>query len=533
MNIIIQKSLSVFSALMMTAYPLSVNASDSFTSEMSFSNDNRVQNTEEIQYLGDLNSDGTLDIKDLIIISEYLNGSSADSASLSDTADINSDSVINICDCILIKSMILHETEWIYADSSNSSGTDSRSDFINACTDELNNSLKSHGKGAMCIIAIDFPDCKFKQDYSTEDFENAAFGECNDQSPSYPFESIAAYYRRASKEAFDLVGKAYRYSSSESVKRYKSTTNVWYGTDKIIHETIKALDPVIDFSDFDLNKDGYIDSMLFVLPAASGKDDWWPVSNSYKFEKFGADNVFVGNYTTGNIEPDDISNFASLYSHELGHQLGLPDYYLYTDDEDYEGFHGSAGTELMDTDAKSDLCSFSKLMLGWFREDQVLYFDRSKGKMTFELNSAQTDEGNCIIIPAFNNKNNCLTGEYFIVEYNTDRYNNSVVGNLKSQDIESGVRVFHINAPISDNHIWKYFKYSVGSKEIGNDYTRFRLIRLVNDYNAPFKKGRTISYSTRGFAFYDYSGYETIDPEVFITIDDFRNNKYIVTISEY
>ncbi len=515
--------LSVFTSLLISSASLPAYAANE---PWQFNSDTASKtNASGISYLGDLDKDGSINISDLVIFTEYFTGSEIIPDEILESSDLNNDSSVNIVDMIILKSMILHETDWIKTGSGNNS------EFIKPVINEIGTSLKSQGNAKMCIIAIDFPDCKFKQNYTAEDFEKAAFDECDESSDAYPFESISAYYTRASKGAFHLDGKAIFYHASKPVSNYRNATDNWKGTDKIIQESMKNLDSTVDFSEFDLNNDHYIDSMIFVLPYASGDDDWWPVSNTYRFNNFGVDNVIVGNYSTGNVEPDNICDFARTYSHELGHQLGLPDYYLYTDDDDYEGFHGSGGTELMDVDTKSDLCSFSKLMLGWFREDQVLYFDRSKKKMTFELNSAQTDEGNCIIIPAPNNTNNSLTGEYFIVEYNSDKFNNSAVDTLWWQDIKSGVRIFHINAPIADNHYWKYFKYSVGSEDIGKDYSRFRLIRLVNDYKDPFRKGSFINFNTPGFALYDSNGYETADPRVSISIDDHPSNKYIVTVT--
>ncbi len=509
-------------ALMMASSSFTVNAATVFPEWF-------YRTSRNSSYLGDLNDNGTVDSSDIRIMSEFFSGNDDNYDLISEKADLNFDSTVNIADYIIMKSMILRETEWISENQGPSD--DVISDFIHPEIEEIGTSLKSQGNAAMCIIAVDFPDCKFRHDYSTEDFEKAAFGECNEQSNSFPFESISAFYNRASKGVFNLDGKAYIYHSSKSVTNYRNATDDWKGTDKIIRETLTNLDSTVDFSDFDLNNDHYIDSMLFILPYESGDADWWPVSNTYRFSKFGVDNVLVGNYSTGNVEPDNVCDFARTYSHELGHQLGLPDYYLYTDDDDYEGFHGSGGTELMDVDTKSDLCSFSKLMLGWFRKDQILYFDRNRKQMTFELTSAQTPEGNCLIIPAASNTGNSLTGEYFVVEYNSDKINNSAVDTLWWQDIKSGIRIFHINAPIADNHYWKYFKYSVGSEEIGNDYSKFRLIRLVNDYKDPFRKGSFISYNTPGFALYDQNGYETVDPHVSITIDDHPSGKYILTVT--
>ena len=77
----------------------------------------------------------------------------------------------------------------------------------------------------------------------------------------------------------------------------------------------------------------------------------------------------------------------------------------------------------MDMDASTDFGCFSKLMLGWYRQNQILSYDTIKGgEQTFTLTNAQKDEGNCLILP-YGDLN--YNSEYLILEYMTNERNNS------------------------------------------------------------------------------------------------------------
>jgi M6 family metalloprotease-like protein len=90
-------------------------------------------------------------------------------------------------------------------------------------------------------------------------------------------------------------------------------------------------------------------------------DDFWYGCQAtwYLYEDYQLDGVKVDDYIINDAQPyaDNISEYNSVLVHEIGHSMGLPDYYKYNSD-DWEGLKGEAGYERMD-DAIGDFCSFS------------------------------------------------------------------------------------------------------------------------------------------------------------------------------
>ena len=247
--------------------------------------------------------------------------------------------------------------------------------------------------------------------------------------------------------------------------------------------------------------------------------------------------VIVGN---AQIEPStDHKNFVSSYLHEMGHCMGLPDYYLYSgySDNNPFGLNGSAGYELMD-DAICDFGALSKLMLGWYTSDQIQVYDSSAGTQTFTLNNAQKGESNCVIIP-----NGSLAdkyrSEFFIIEFATlDGNNGQVSSYWWKQPAAEGVRVYHAEATNNGNRWYNYWKYASGEDEATNTNAGRRFIRLVGESSDHsdntdnfYRTGSVISSSTSGFQWYDSNGGQTVDPGVKITVGERSGDSYTITIS--
>ncbi len=473
-----------------------------------------------VGYLGDINHDMTLTSEDAEILQAYLVGK----AILEDEveilrADLNSDGVVDVYDAILLRRCIAGECEWkgIYEEYDTPDYN-----FIKAPIAEIDSSLPSQGDASLVIFYIDFPDCTYKNKLSTEKIQEIAFGDADEASKNYPFESMHAFYERSSKGAMNLKGQVFSYTAEKSISYYNENKVA------IAKECYEAFKDSVDFSKFDSDGDGEIDATVFTVPESANEDYWWPCSGGFGDSKYVVDGVKVGHIITGNAEPTSVQNFNSTYLHEMGHCMGLPDYYLYYSN-DFEGMHGSAGTELMDTDAFSDFCSFSKLMLGWYRENQVSVYDKANGTQSFTLSSAQTDDGNCVIVPYGDFDGNYFS-EYFIIEYSTAQGNNFGVKSMWWQTIESGIRIHHVNAELYKGW-FNHFKYQNGSEFTNGDDNGIRLIRLVNDGGGTFKTDDVVNNNTSGFGWYDANENESIDPSVTITIGDVVDGKYTVTIS--
>ncbi|MBQ4465805.1 MAG: hypothetical protein II916_07575, partial [Oscillospiraceae bacterium] len=386
-------------------------------------------------------------------------------------------------------------------------------DFIDAPIYDLYGSMPSQGKANLVVFYVDFPDCPYTYEPSIEELTNYCFGtEDNTADPNYPFNTMHCFYNRSSKGALDLTGTVIRYTTQNEKSYYE---NDEYKI-KLVEEIYKNLKSQYNFENYDADNDGYIDATLISVPKAAGDENWWPCAGQFA-ESLRADGKYVGHLIYGNAEvksATDHVDFCSSYLHEMGHCMGLPDYYLYYS-EDIIGMHGSAGSELMDADAYSDLGAFSKLMLGWYGENQVQVFDQNAGgTQTFSLANAQSDAGNCLILPCGTLDNNYFS-EYMIIEYITEDGNNSRI----NQDywwvfsVKPGIRIYHIYADVTVTRWYSYFTYENGSEESGGDDDGIRLIRLANDAEggSVFTTGDVIDGSISGFHWYDANQGETVD----------------------
>lgn len=462
-------------------------------------------------YLGDNDNDMNISASDLKIMISYMFGKNI-SSDISKT-DLNNDDYTNIADLVLLKSCVIGQSEWkgIYEEQDDV--------FLDQITREIEASLPSHGKVDIPVFCVDFQDCRFSEELSCETLEKNIFGPQNEQSSYYPFESISAFFGRTSKGSLELSGKVYKYTAKYPISYYSEDI---FKTD-LTTECISALDDIIDFNDYDSNHDGCVDGLIFTVPESADDEYWWPNAGYFGDSYFQADGLTMGHDIIGNECPSSISKFNSAYSHELGHCFGLPDYYLYNS-YDSEGLHGPAGTEMMDTDACYDFSAVSKLMLGWYKEDQTEFFDFSEHSVSYTLYNAQSDHGNCIIIPRKAPWN--PVSEFLIIEYQTETANNHGVDYVWWQDFSEGVRIYHANTDISYNGWWYYFTYEESKPEGG---TRF--IRLVNDGKPAFIQGAMIDNSVNGFGWYDSQGKESVDPGISLNINSIDADKCSLTIT--
>ncbi|MCI6560419.1 MAG: dockerin type I domain-containing protein [Ruminococcus sp.] len=496
-------------------------AGDKITVNFSFYSDSRTivhidtltleDNVRDDIIRGDVNADRQFNVADLVMMQNYL----IRKGTLTDwnAGDLSEDKTVDIYDMILMRQLLMSGTS-----------TDEPADtssFISSSIAKHGASLPTQGDAKLVVFYVDFPDCRYSEEIDVNALNNITFGAADENNSCYPFESISAFYSRASKGSMNFDGQVFRYTTKENQSSY-DTDKV-----KIAEECYEAFKDQVDFSQFDGNGDGKIDATLFTVPTAAGDDNWWPCAGAFGDSDYRVDGKAVGHIITGNAQVNsltDYTNYTSSYAHELGHCTGMPDFYLYSGG-DAEGMHGTAGFELMDTDAASDFSCFSKLMTGWFRQNQVQVFDSSKGTQTFKLTNSVTDSGNCLIIP-YGSLADDYFSEYFILEYA------GAGGNNKFHCNNGGVRVYHIDA--TTQYDWNtYFRYASGSQFTNNDSGR-RLIRIIDDTNTDnfYRTGSVIDSSISGFHWYDSNDQQTVKPGIKITVDSFENDTYTVTVSQ-
>ncbi|MCR4646426.1 MAG: hypothetical protein K5695_13635 [Oscillospiraceae bacterium] len=474
---------------------------------------------------GDVDSNGVFELRDIILTQKWLLGVQNVTLANWKAGDVYEDNILDVYDLAMLKRMLLSGSQQEEAPKLDAPAvTDS---FITANIAKHGASLPSQGDARLVVFYVDFPDCQYDNAPSQSELQQITFGAENPNSACYPFESIPAFYSRASKGSMHFDGQVFRYTTKENRSNYDKNKV------KLAEECYEAFKDQVDFSQFDGNRDGKIDATLFTVPTKAGENDWWPCAGAFGDENYRVDGVAVGHIITGNAQvesTDNYVNYISSYCHELGHCTGLPDYYLYNRN-DSEGMHGSAGIELMDTDAGSDFGAFSKLIEGWYTGNQVQVYDTSKGKQTFTLHNAQTAQGNCVLIPNGTLSDDYFS-EYFILEYATIDGNNSGVGRNIAWWVTpgEGIRVYHVDATME--YGWNtFFRYASGTEFTNGDEGR-RLIRIIDDTSTDnfYHTGDVINSSISGFHWYDANGGQTVDPGLTITVGKLENGSYTVTI---
>ena len=469
---------------------------------------------EDTGYLaGDVNNNSVLDISDVVLFQNWLLGRSNEGYIY--RADLVHDAVLDIYDLVKLRKMLAGSlpTEWIERESEKPQG-----EYLPSVVAPFSSSTPSKGDVKMLCIYVDFADAKYLDTaYTNEQLEQELFGQGREQAP---YESVTAWYERASYGNLHISGDVYRYTCSGNMADYSYGQ---YEYETMAKEVLAGLDGQIDFSDYDGDGDGYIDCISFTVPLDNASDAmkqyWYGCTGTwYKNPGFTVDGTKVGSYIIMDVMPNksDMRYLKQTLIHEMGHSIGLPDYYKY-DSSDYEGLHGEAGYERMD-DSIGDFCSFSKLMYGWLREDEVQSYSGS-GTQTFEISDASS-VGSCLVLPITGEPGD-YTSEYFLVEYITRTGNNADI-----YSYDEGVRVFHVQAELG----YDGFKYNNFSDYYMGD-EKIRVLRLVNDNNGFYHTGDSISYGTSNFAAYDSNGDQTINTGYTINIGEISGGKCSITVS--
>ena len=290
----------------------------------------------------------------------------------------------------------------------------------------------------------------------------------NGTSQATGWESVSSYYEKSSYGKLDI--------NFVVLDKYTTTQNRTYyegfddgdGDQYAIKEALLALDPTIDFRKYDSNLDGTIDSIIFIFSVEYDYDvdPWWAwvyaakhgeatglVLDTKSFEYYmWASYYFIEDDLPGSNPTVN----AETYIHELGHLMGLIDYYSYTHDSSPVG-----GFDMMDYNA-GDHGPASKLLLGWL---QPMIAEEGTYEVTLESYTLDTDGiSSAIIIPyASNNFDDGDTfDEYIIIMYYTP--GGLYDGHMATDFIleEPGLVVFHVDARLYEptGLFESYFMYN-------------------------------------------------------------------------
>ena len=389
---------------------------------------------------------------------------------------------------------------------------------------EIHATMPSVGTVRSLTVFVEFPNRTFENACSKEVLQEEIYGEGKNGLSPFPYESLSAWYARASYGNLTIEGDVYFYTCKEPIENYLGENH-----EKILMEALQGLDGEIDYAPYDSDGNGTLDQLTFAIPVLGDpalSAFWYSATFSwYEHAAFRVDGVGIDQYVGLDIPPtqNDLSYFKSSLAHEIGHCMGLPDFYKY-ESEDWEGFHGDAGYACLD-DAIGDFCGFSKLLFGWFREGEAQIYE-GEGEQQFTLYSL-SERASCVILPIESNFG--YFSEYFLAEFITPTQNNSILNGFAVKP--QGVRIFHIQAETA-TMAW-------GTKELKyNNYSRFyegddkiRVIRLVNDGNGFYQEGDVCTFGAENFAAYDLHGDQTIDTGYTVKIGKTSGKSQQITVT--
>lgn len=488
-----------------------------------------------IGYYGDVNRDlvvDATDVRELQTALMYENGPLT--AEGVEYADLDGNNLLDAHDLTLLKRILLEKKDPLplYQEIE----VPDEKPLIPAPVRAVKPTLGSVGDQKILMVSVEFPDCKNERDYSTEEIYDLAFGPENAQSDSYPLESITAFYERSSYGRLHLTGDVYKYTARFALNTYSEAS------DMLVDEIMKALNAEINYRNYDGNGDMILDTFLMSLPPAANPEmdyysPWWPCSYEYGgWSRY--DGVKPGNICMGAWPLNDRSGFNSTWVHELGHAMGIPDYYYYENPiGDGDGLPGKAGFAMMD-EAMGDMTSFDKLMYGWYTSDEVHIY--TGGTQSFSMQSSQDAPG-CILIPRYyEDETTYSTGEsflteYFLLEYATDTGNNTrgFSGQFTYDMFNGGgIRILHCDAEVGIGKWGPEFCWNNYGLNYDHSNLKQRVLRIVDGGHGFFKEGSSIDCARQGFQWYDESGDQTVDPGVTVEITSIGGGYCTVTIRE-
>lgn len=324
--------------------------------------------------------------------------------------------------------------------------------------------LPSTGTYDVLVIPVEIKDNPFPVDYLSN--LNLVF---NGNSAQTGWESVASFYSKSSFGALNLTFDiAPKYTTMENKSYYQGFSDE--GDQYAIVEALNGLNSQVDYSQYDSNNDGTIDSVIFIYSVQydSSTDPWWAwvysaqygqASSLSKLDGKDFDYYFWASYDFMNDALPGLNGLvvnAETYIHELGHLMGMPDLYPYSDTLNLGPV---GGFDMMDYNA-GDHGPFNKLVFGWL---QPLVATTGSYQVTLDAYSTDNDGlNNTLLIPY--NVNDLSDGnafdEYLLIMFYTP--NGLYNGHLNTDYVldNAGVVIYHIDARMNlSNTYWgEYFK---------------------------------------------------------------------------
>lgn len=409
--------------------------------------------------------------------------------------------------------------------------------------------LQSTGTARILVIPVAFKGESFSN-VKLQRLYNSFFKD----SEYTGWESVYSFYNKSSYGKLNITGTVSDVVNLDiTVSQYQSYYNQYDKQGLVYTDMIleKAIDQVakqsdISLSDYDMDGNGYIDAVWLAYSASYNNSSalWayttWDINTdqsisntSFKgglYSWASIDFLTEKEYSKNSIfSINDAENGdAHTYIHEVGHMLGLDDYYSYdygdSSVQRYMYDEPVGGVAMMDFNV-GDHDMFSKYMSGWITPTIITDEYLSVNGNTLTLTSSQSSNSNgnrAFLIPRYKNgsvlNSKSVFDEYLLIEYYTPTglnesdisgYNGAYTYGAK------GVLVYHVNASIgkvtagkNNTLVWDKKTYdeetilsAKNDSKLGVTYaytyiysnTKTYCYNQINDTSFDYYRGRLIS----------------------------------------
>lgn len=336
----------------------------------------------------------------------------------------------------------------------------------------LSYGLPSTGNSKALVIPVEFIDYKAKTNMK-ENLEKAFFGTSEDTG----WESLSSYYYESSYGKLNIEGTVldvYNTNKTSTYynRKFKEGENADY---LIIKSALEYYDNVINYDEYDSNKDGYIDSLyiVYTTPIDYVNDNslWWAYTYEYYTDDYEYyDNTeadfycFLGyNFL---FEKTASGKYIKLNTetiiHETGHLLGLDDYYDYDESRGPAG--GLGGGDMMDYNV-GDHNPFSKMLMGWVSP----YIVNDTCSITLDPFYLS---GKCILLT---DEFSTIFDEYYLIDYYCPLGLNMLEAGYNGLFGTSGIRVYQVDATLTNKDVFN----AIDIYQYNNGNGSHKLINLV------------------------------------------------------
>lgn len=292
--------------------------------------------------------------------------------------------------------------------------------------------LPAAGSPRVLVLLIDFDEYPARPGDTPEALRERIFG----AGGEFPYESLSAYYRRASLGKLRLDGDVLGWYHAG---KRADVPQTWAGREELIKRALLSFKDH-DFSQYDSNGDGVIDyfAVIWTGPLGDWATFWWGLQMNFSDKAFTVGGKTLNTFSWQGVvnrwdDPSAAFKINTLI-HETGHALGLPDYYDYKPEVGPKG--GLGGFDMMDSTRYDHNC-FSKMMLGWI-EPRVV---RAGGQFTLRPSE---EAGDCVLLLPKGREQDPF-GEFFLVETRRRVANDSERGL-----VSGGLVIWHVDARLND-----------------------------------------------------------------------------------